>query len=263
VVETAVTTGIVGLVLFGGFAYSAVRRARGSYLWLAAGIAATWLLEPVSIFGAPIAFLALGLAGPAPPRGPAPADAEPDGARASRGLLAGRTAPIAVGAAVVLSLLGAYAGGRLVLADRYNTLGLRDRTPEDFRRALDLLPGDVTIDRNRVDRLGYLAVRDKDRNAVRRVLAMARTVRDRDPARPENWTLIAQYEFIASPRPFPPATERRIRRLLTEALERDPWFIGTLQSLERFEEAAGNDAAAARWRAKRCSVSVCKPEDEP
>jgi hypothetical protein len=61
-IELLVATGIVGVLLLAVFAWKAVRTARGPLLAAAIAIALTWVMQPMSISDAPIAFLALGAA---------------------------------------------------------------------------------------------------------------------------------------------------------------------------------------------------------
>jgi hypothetical protein len=61
-IEFLVATGIVGVLLLAVFVWKAVRPARGPLLAVAVAIGLTWVMQPLSISDAPIAFLALGAA---------------------------------------------------------------------------------------------------------------------------------------------------------------------------------------------------------
>jgi len=62
IIEFLVATGIVGVLLLAVFVWKALRAARGPLVAAAVAIALTWLMQPLSISDAPIAFLALGAA---------------------------------------------------------------------------------------------------------------------------------------------------------------------------------------------------------
>ncbi len=64
VVLTAVSLGLVGLLLAGAFVVLAMRQSQGPMRLLFLGIAVTWLLQPTTWGLAPVAFLALGASGP-------------------------------------------------------------------------------------------------------------------------------------------------------------------------------------------------------
>ena len=130
-VEQLVTTGLVGLVLFAGFVVTVFRRARGPLVWFAAGVALTWLLNPLSICTAPVALVALGAAwNQAPPR---PARSSSD-----------RTA-LARGVGAVLAAAGIVVGGVLIWTDLLIERGTHPTDVETLEAAAHLRPGDPVL----------------------------------------------------------------------------------------------------------------------
>jgi O-antigen ligase len=293
-VETLVTTGLPGLVALGGFAWCAFRRARGPLAWYAAGVAVTWLLEPVAIETAPTALLALGLAmavparrptaepvggepgpepvaEPEPEPEPGPEPVAPDPAPASVG---GR---VAVWGVSIVVALGALAGAvRLVVVDHleyqvFDTLELmrvdggvtvdpasfveRVRLAEDAQRLLPRDPAVADVLAEERRQLAEVAPTPEHR---RRYLEAARHARHLAPGRSELWFK----EGLATLNATDGSERARIERarpLFLEALDRNPWSQPALRFLHKIDVETGRRADAARWARQLCALGSCPP----
>lgn len=237
-VEHLTTTGIVGLVLLGGFAVAVARQARGPLAWFGAAMVAIWMLSPVSVATGPLALFALGAAMPRPPPGP------------------GSTVRAARLTGGVLASLGLLAGASMLTADRLaeqaSTTGSVDLAVEAQRY---LPPDDTLADlealaRRRVATVGPApATRAAALEAARRPIAL-------DPTRPTWWVHLGYAEANVG-------TGTKAQRLaradaaFREALERNPWSAAAMDGLVKVAHARGDRAAEARWRARLCRVVTC------
>jgi O-antigen ligase len=265
VFDLATSTGLVGLALAAGFAWTASRRTRGPWKWLAAGAAVTWFLEPVSIFVAPVAMLALGLAGADGDLERAAASGDPAGEAAAgdAGVIEPSPGPRpdplprpALALALALMVVGMVAGGRLLLADVYRSSGLNNNNVDDLERAQDILPHDVGIGidialyRNQVAEITH---RSSDAQAA--VQAWQHVV-DLDPERHTNWIGLAGAQYAAVPAPTR-ANNELVRKDLERAWELRPWFTTTIRASYRLALADGRTREAAVWRRRLCQVTTC------
>jgi hypothetical protein len=281
VVEVLVTTGIGGLVLLGGFAWLAVRRARGPLAWYAAGVVVTWMLEPVVISGAPTALLALGLAMARPTASPPPHPAEPaepveaNGPSEPDPAPAGRAGRVAVwSGSVVLAVLALAGSARLVAVDHLeyrvnDTLVLQQVEggltvdPATFvervrlaEQARDLRPSDPAVVEAVADQRGQLAGLVKTPANRRRYLEATRAARRLAPARSDLWVKEGVAELSVGD--GSQATRiRRARPLFLEAIERNPWSQPALRFLHMIDVETGRRADAARWARRLCQLGAC------
>lgn len=233
VIEVLVTTGVLGLVLFGGWMWTAVRGARGALLGFAGIGAAMMLAEPVSHSFAPLVLLALGVA---------TADGLPPPPRPIIGAW-----PRVVGAG--LAVVGLVAGVALLAGDASYLDSARDQTTSSLDGARQFWPPwpDVALRDSQL-----LALRAQQTNAPsdqRAALAAAYEARRRDQAEPFVWEQIGQLESLwGSP--------ERARRAYLGALARNPWSSQALEVLFRAARASGDRAGAARYRRALCEVRL-------
>jgi hypothetical protein len=233
VIEVLVTTGVLGLVGFGGWMWTAVRGARGPLLGFAGIGAVMMLAEPVSHSFAPLVLLALGAA---------TADGLPPPPRPIAGAW-----PRVVGAS--LAVVGLLAGVALLAGDASYLDSARDQTVSSLDGARQLWPPwpDVALRDSQL-----LALRAQQTNSPfdqRAALAAAYEARRRDRARPLVWEQIAELESLwGSP--------ERARAAYRGALARNPWSSRALSALFLSARASGDRAEAARYRRAMCEVRL-------
>lgn len=244
-VEVLVATGLPGLVLCLGFAWAVARRARGPLAWYAAGVACTWLLEPVSITTAPTVMLALGLAA-------LDGRAEPDPPPANRSR---RLAFRAVSTLLVVMAL--VAGGRLLYVDHlyYVDEGEISQLP-DAEHAAALMPKDPAVVDALTESLAYRAYRDRTAaNRAAAIRSAERAVR-LDPTYSFLWVHLARVRYLYG-------SEDRAERLrlaasaYEAALDRSPWSVDALTGLYqvRLEQRRVDDARLLF--AQLCAIDAC------
>lgn len=174
VVEVGVDTGVLGLGLAVAFVVFAARRARGTLAVAAVLLALPMLLEPWSFVLAPLALLALGAAGPDedPRRLPRPAV-----------VLAG-----------VLLVVGALAGGRLLLGDAALRDATTDLDPTAARTAIALLPPWAEPELAALRAWSWRAIDTGSASDWSRALAAGARATQLDPANPRVWNALAGLE---------------------------------------------------------------------
>ncbi len=234
-VEYAVTTGPLGLVTLSGFLLLALRRARGPLLWCAVGILALHIMQPQSFGTTPLAFLALGAAGPL------------HGTRRRRLALLPAT-----GVLVFLALLGA---GRLVVGDfRLDQANLDFSIAQGRAAADDLSPWPEPV-----SKLGQILFfrASMEANAAhrqelqRQSLSRLAEAVDRDPAIATNWNNLGDVELVLG-------REDGARRAFEQALERNPWSARALTALAAIAVRHGDEATARPLIAR--AEQVLSPE---
>ena len=235
VVELAVTTGVVGLLLFGLFAWTASRRATGPLLVLAGGIALSWMLQPMVIVTGGVAFIALGASAPA--------------VRESTAYLARRRG--ARWLPLVAAAAGIVAGGYYAWADAQVATALRSASSEQIEKAAARLPRDAVLD----DLAGRAAMYEYMRGestAARLVELTARATRH-EPERPLWW-------FRLGARQLALGDHVGARENLLRATELQEWRIDTWPMLLDLAHRTGDDELAARALRHVCAVD---PAAEP
>lgn len=240
-IEHLFSTGLPGLVLLGGFAVAAGRRAKGPLACFAAGAALTWLLEPASISSAPVILLALGVAG---------ADG---GVPRLRGAWRG----VAIGATVVLVGASALAAGRLLYADHLVDRAVSTQSLEDAAAANRAVPGDPSISDVETQMLLRFANIDPARYGADAVRSAERTIR-MEPDRVTWWYRLAEVQYAVGPG-GDRARAAAARRSLLRAEELNPWSADVLEALVTVSDDLGDDAAATRWQARLCQIQDCDP----
>ena len=244
-VEQLVTTGVLGLVAIAGFAWCAARAARGPMAWFAVGVAATWLLEPVSVSTGPVALLALGAASTIL----TPAPREHDERRVRPAALAG----------VFLAAAGLVAGSCLVAADALIHQGVQGVRVDRIRAAQRLLPPDAVLSDLEAQLDGSIArLGPAPRLRHAAIAASRRTVR-LDPTRPLWWTNLGFAEGdlgFGSKREVLARSERAFR----EGLRLNPWSVAAMDGLRRIALARGDAAEARSWARRMCEAGSCPPK---
>ncbi len=254
-VEHLVADGIVGLALLVGFGVVAARRARGPLAWFAAGVAVTWLLNPMSVATAPLALLALGAAAPWSPLR-AEGEAEAPAAEDRLVSTARRSRP-AVVIGTALALVGAAAGGCLVAADALLARATTNGDVALVQRAERLLPPDSVVSDLETSAWRIAVTVDGDRSARPEALASAERTVHLDPTRSTWWTRLGdvQLGYLAGTKEQRwDAAERSYRR----ALERDPWSLDAMTGMVKVAALRGDTAEAERWKARICEIVTCR-----
>jgi O-antigen ligase len=302
VVETLTATGVPGLLLALGFAFCAIRRARGPLAWFAGGLALTCLLTAMAASTGPLLLLALGAAGARSP------DPDPERAPGLPPLPAwARAVPVRAAAAAVVAVLvlaGGFAGARLLQADRAAQLAVTTASLPDAQRAQTYLPPDTVLSdleqqaaTRIVDLVGLPAYR-------RAALAAARRTVRLDESEPLWWINLGYAEAnagtgkeIDDPLRRQMDEEQRIaraQRAFREALRRNPWSVGAMIGLqdaavtradraqdaiddlrgetgdhvEAFRRAKRHELAEAeadqeRWARRLCEAGFCGDQPAP
>lgn len=243
VVEQVVTTGVVGLGLLGAFVILNARRARGPLAYFASGLCIAWIVEPVTVYGAPLALLALGAAWPHPD--PA-VDAPPPSRRWSA-------------AALVAGVVGLAASAPFVIADinlqRASTFAYDDAALDGARRAGDLFSWDPFVVDSEAGVLTWRAVADPTDAKVAAALEARARVVDLDRSFAPAWNQLAFTRgFFARD---DEAMLRQTRSDYLEALERMPWSAAALDGLHRTALRLDDPEDAARWAGQLCEIDLC------
>lgn len=217
VVEYAVTTGLLGLATLAVFLALAIRRARGPLAWFAAAILVVGLVQPLFVGTTPLAFLALGAAGPAP------------GVRRRRS----RAAALPTIAAVPLALL-------LLTGDaRVETARLDGNPPALLRAARWLPPWPETA--SIAGRLFIVEARVARRDAeFLQALHWHREAVRRDPEDPRWLNDLGALELAGG-------DPNAARTAFLRALARAPYSRGALVGLARTAHSQGDDRQAGMW----------------
>jgi O-antigen ligase len=258
-VEQLVAVGIPGLVLLVGFGWSLRRRVEGPLAWFAAGVAVTWLLEPISIGTGPLVMLALGASFV---RTTNAEDGEAVGAEAdalapARRRLLSAAVPVLIGLFV---LAGAVQGARLLMTGRDLLDAQTEASPAAIERVRSRFPRDASL----ADTASIIAVAnthgDRTSPAARRALAQARRATQLEPSRAQWWARRAGSEQYYSA-----GTKRerlaRAHRVLLRGYERNPWSAQVLYGLYENAAARHDRAEEARWRADLCRIDLCPTQD--
>ncbi len=197
VVEYAVTTGPLGLALFGWWLAAAARRSRGPLAGFALAAGLYLLVQPQSVAVTPLILLALGASGPRPA----------DPARA----WGGWTAAAAAGSA--LGLVGA---GLLLVGEASLERGFTDSSLPDYRRAHRVLPPwpEVSVLGSRIEAYHALSSRREEHRTGS--LALAREATRRDPSDATSWAYVANLELAWG-------SDARAATAVERALSRNPW----------------------------------------
>lgn len=216
VVESAVTTGLVGLALLLAWLGAAAWGARGPLAGFALVVAASSLIQPMNVALTPMAMLALGASG----GGRDPGD---------EGL--GRR----WGTAVVLALgVGLAAAGVLLVGQASLQRGLQEDSPRLVQRANALSPPWPEV-------AGLVAGVEADRELNeggqhrRRTLELARQAVRRDPADPAQWAELGYVELAWGSNEGASTAFRR-------ALEANPWDVESLVGRVTLARRLGDQA---------------------
>lgn len=226
VVEYAVTTGALGLLLLGGWLALAARRSRGPLAGFAVVIGLLMLVEPQTVGLAPLAFLALGVAS---------SDRPVVGIGIGRG----------VGRALVVmgSVASVTAAVVLLVGQVFLYHAFLDTSVSSFDKAHSLLPPwpEVAYVGSRTE--AFYGLHSEPH--ARRSLALAREATRRDPADPSTWSYLGHLELKWGTRAGAAAAFDR-------ALERNPWSADGLRGRVSVASAAGDrDALVESCRRMR------------
>ena len=225
VVEYAVTTGLLGLLVLLAWLVTAARSSGGPLAGFAAVAGVFMLVEPQSVSLTPLALLALGAScRRAPPSTPA-----------GTGWRTASTAGLLAGAAAAAVLLA----GELGL--RQATL---DTSPSRYADAAALLPPWADVSRVGARISAFHGLHDDD--ARRQALVLARQATRRDPADPAAWSELAKLELAWG-------TDAGTARAVDRALERHPWQADALLVRAVLAERTG-DAATGADSCRRLAV---------
>ena len=239
-VEQLVTTGVVGLVLFGGFVVTVLRRARGPLVWFAGGVALTWLLNPLSICTAPVVLVALGAAWAQAP----PPRSSPQRLAVAR----------AVGAA--LAIVGMLIGGVLVWTDVLIERGSDPTNLDTLESAARLRPGDPVLQGLLIDAASQVASVAPLPEYEQAALDAADEAVRLEPSRPTWWVRRGYARGT-----FGPGTRADLARAaksdFEQAYELNPWSLETLTGLYQVAVAQKDEAAIARWSDRLCQLDAC------
>lgn len=237
-VEQLTTQGLGGLGLLLGFAALAARRARGPLAWMAAGIAATWLLEPVSMVTGPLALMALGAAWERPadqPTAAAPPErraAEPVGWQIALGVAA--VTGTLVGAAVL------WGGAQVRTAGDELDEAALDRAESVF--GADPVLAD-TRSQIRAARLPA----EPSPAELAGVVEATRLATERDPERPDWWNQLGLVELAIG-------DQRRAHEAFATARTRNPWSEQALAGHRRTASLLGEDEVAREADDRLCEI---------
>ena len=172
--EYATTVGVVGLAIFVGWIATTAWRARGPFLWFAAALVPFALLQPQTAGLTPLAFLALGAAGPRAPVRDIP-----------KGL-----SRLAVG----VSTVALVAGVGLILGSRAAFLTRTEFRHDDARRALRLLPPWPEAALYRADPYAFRSSPSQP-SIVDAGIRWYRVAAERDPRAAVNWVRLGDYQI--------------------------------------------------------------------
>jgi O-antigen ligase len=216
VVEQMVAVGVPGAILLAAFAWAAARRARGPLAWFAAGIAVTWLLQPTTITTAPVALLALGIAGGPPEPEPPPA------APTRRALL--------WGVSVLLAAVAFSAAARDVYVARLvERSKSADRPAEVLRTAVELRPNDPWVADLYAQARIYTAFDDRTEENLEAAVAATQRAVALEPTYPVLWARLGDVQVLFGPKG--PEGWALAREAYEEALRLTPWHTPALNGL--------------------------------
>ena len=217
VVEYAVTTGAVGLLLLAAWLVTAARISSGPLAGFAAVAGLFMLAEPQSVSLTPLALLALGAS-----YRNAPA-----------------LAPAGTGwrAAAVGSAAAGVAAGSLLVAGSYllHEASL-DTSPERYEQGAALLPPWSEVSRLGVRIEAFHGLHSDEHR--REALALARQGTRRDPADPSAWSSLAVIELQWG-------SQEAAAVAVDRALERNPWSAEALLIRAVLGERTGDAVAEA------------------
>lgn len=224
VVEFAVATGLVGLLLFSLFVASAVWRARGPFVAAAAAIAITWLLEPAALITLPLACLLVGVAGVEPP------------VFAGGSTKLTRTAGVCVG-------LGLLCMAGLLVADLRLKQAVDSGDPQRIEAAIgpfwrDPIASDLVAQSLTIDGL-------EDRTVGTQAVDWSRRSTDYEPTRPGWWDKLAARQFFFG-------DAEAARESLERSLELQPWRIESWNGMLNVATATNDATLEARAREALC-----------
>jgi hypothetical protein len=133
IVGTTVALGLPGLILLGGFAWSAARHATGVLAFATLALSLTWLLQPAGLMTLPFAMVLLGAAGPR---------ASADHILSTCALTTRRARSAAWGAAIVV---GVAVGGWLAVAELRLSNAMLDGDPYAVSAAASMYGRDPIV----------------------------------------------------------------------------------------------------------------------
>lgn len=220
VVEYAVTTGAVGLVLLGAWLALAARTSGGPLAAFSLTIGLFMLVEPQTVGLVPLALLALGAAN----RQRWPSISGLSGGGGGWRVLVGVGAVASVAAA-----------GALLVGEFFLYRAFLDTSVASFDKAHALLPPwpEVAYVGSRTEAFYGL----QSEPHARRSLALAREATRRDPADPSAWSYLGHIERKWGSNAAAAAAFDR-------SLERNPWLADGLQGQAMLARARGDDATA-------------------
>jgi hypothetical protein len=234
-IEFLVATGIVGALLLAVFAWKAIRGAGGPLLAAALAIALTWLMQPLSISDAPIAFLALGAA------------STTTAAVVERRRENGRRLTVgAVAAAVGVLLAAGYAFVDLRFQAAVNS-GDAVRIENAARPfGEDAVVADIVAQ-------GWANAYLFDHADKRHLQTWALKVVDREPDRPYWWSKLASTQMN-----FGDTTNARVS--LDHAIALQPWSPSAWPLMLELAKRTNDTTLQATARAKVCELQLksCK-----
>jgi hypothetical protein len=226
VLEYAIATGIVGCLVFVAFVVFAVRRARGPFLALFLGIAATWMLQPASVSTAPLAFLVLGAAAPR---------------------VAAEQRPYWVSVLMrVAAVAGLLVGAYYVVAD-WRLARAKDAADfSEVESAARWLPRDAVI----ADLVASAAALELGEGVDEATLIRkSEAVVALEPDRPLWWVQLGARHFLFG-------DDAAARAALEEAVALEPWHPDAWTLLEDIATRTGDEALAAEAHARYCGVHI-------
>lgn len=213
-VQTVVTTGVLGLLALGLWLVLAVLGVHGPLAWFTLFAGVSVLFQPSFVGLTPVLALTLGAAA----------------ARAPRRF--GRAATVV---AVGLAVVGAVVGGLLLRGDVVLARAARDLDPVAARRAVQLIPlwPEPALVRSRVERAA--AHRTGDAAHWPRAIAAAVDATTRDPSDPSSWATLGDLEAGHGSR-------GAAERAYATAVRWNPYSLAGLGGLATLAHDAGDDA---------------------
>ncbi|HUP71266.1 MAG TPA: O-antigen ligase family protein [Acidimicrobiales bacterium] len=232
VVEYAVTTGAVGLMLLSAWLALAARNSRGPLAGFAGIVGLLMLVEPQTVGLAPLALLALGASG----------QDRPVSGLGAMG--AAWRAVVVVGA--VASVVAAVV---LVVGQVFLYHAFLDTSVSSFDKARSLLPPwpEVSFVGSRTEAFYGL----QSEPHARRSLELAREATRRDPADPSMWSYLGHIELKWG-------TEVAAAAAFDRSLEENPWLAGGLQGRAIVAQALNDDESLTE-SCRRLQVLKRKP----
>jgi O-antigen ligase len=228
-IETAVTTGILGALALGAWLAVVARRSRGPWAGVAFLLLLAQLVEPMSVAITPIAALAAGLGSPPPSGDP----------------VTGRRWTLARG---VTTALGAVLASVLLIGEVSLQQGSLNFDRAALVRAESLLPHTwptAPLVRVRVE--GFYGAQDRD--ARRLAVLAARRAVAADPSDDASWSRLGQLEGVWG-------SQRRAATAYAEALQRNPWSVDALRGGAQAALAADDAGQVAELCSRLRKVTV-------